>query len=94
MASVIDKNLQPAPLQEALNDGQQMNRAWQQFFIDIADKLNINVSDIDLNTTHRSSDGTDHAYIDQDVTINSSPVFSGLTVDSRDLIRYMYLVAN
>ena len=32
--------------------------------------------DVAANTTHRSSDGTDHGYIDQDVTIGSGPAFT------------------
>jgi hypothetical protein len=36
--------------------------------------------DILLNNTHRSSDGSDHTFIDQGVTAASSPVFAGLTV--------------
>ncbi len=31
---------------------------------------------VDLNTTHRSSDGGDHTFIDQDVTIGSGPAFT------------------
>jgi hypothetical protein len=37
-------------------------------------------SDIGLNTTHRSSDGTDHGFIDQSVTTTASPTFAGATV--------------
>jgi len=33
-----------------------------------------------LNTTHRSSDGSDHSFIDQDVTISATPTFSSMTV--------------
>jgi hypothetical protein len=33
-------------------------------------------SDVGLNNTHRGSNGTDHSYIDQDVTIGSSPTFA------------------
>ena len=32
---------------------------------------------IDDNTTHRSSDGSDHTFIDQNVTSGSSPTFDG-----------------
>jgi len=32
---------------------------------------------INLNTTHRGGDGTDHTYIDQDVTSGASPTFDG-----------------
>jgi len=31
---------------------------------------------VNLNTTHRTSDGTDHTYIDQDVTNGASPTFT------------------
>ncbi len=34
-----------------------------------------NTTAIGLNTTHRTSNGTDHTYIDQDVTTTSSPTF-------------------
>ena len=37
---------------------------------------------IGLNTTHRTSDGTNHSYINQDVTTTASPDFAGLTVDT------------
>jgi len=39
--------------------------------------LQENRTAIDLNTTHRSSDGSDHSFIDQDVTSGSSPTFTG-----------------
>ena len=32
-------------------------------------------TDVPLNTTHRSSDGSDHAFLDQSVTILSTPTF-------------------
>jgi len=35
---------------------------------------------IALNTTHRTSDGTDHTYIDQDVRTTASPTFAGLSI--------------
>ena len=35
-------------------------------------------SDVALNTIHRTSDGSDHSFIDQDLTISSSPTFGGL----------------
>ena len=46
-------------------------------------------AEVDLNTTHRGSDGSDHTFIDQDVTTTSSPTFvdvnpTGL-VDGRDI---------
>lgn len=34
-------------------------------------------SAVALNTTHRTSDGTDHTYIDQDITNASTPTFGG-----------------
>jgi hypothetical protein len=37
-------------------------------------------SDVALNTVHRTSDGSDHTFIDQDVTISSSPTFAGLSI--------------
>jgi len=37
-------------------------------------------SDIALNTTHRTSNGTDHTYIDQDVTTSGTPSFQNLTL--------------
>lgn len=40
-----------------------------------------NNTDVSANTTHRSSDGTDHTYIDQDVTTTASPNFDGLEID-------------
>ncbi len=37
--------------------------------------LQENRTAIDLNTTHKTSDGSDHGFIDQDVTSGSSPTF-------------------
>ena len=34
-------------------------------------------TDVAANTTHRTSDGTDHTYIDQDVTTTAFPSFMG-----------------
>jgi len=36
-------------------------------------------TDVAANTTHRSSNGTDHSFIDQDVTSGGSPEFSEVT---------------
>lgn len=36
-----------------------------------------NNTDVSANTTHRTSTGADHTYIDQDVTSGSSPTFDG-----------------
>jgi len=46
------------------------------------DRINTNVLDIELNTTHRISDGSDHTYIDQDVTISGEPTFANLVVNA------------
>ena len=35
-----------------------------------------------LNTAHRTSNGSDHGFIDQDVTIDSTPVFSEIHFDN------------
>jgi len=37
-------------------------------------------SDVVLNNTHRTSDGADHTFIDQDVTIGSSPTFDAANI--------------
>ena len=37
-------------------------------------------TDVSANTVHRGSDGTDHAFIDQDITSGSSPSFDGKNV--------------
>ncbi len=34
-------------------------------------------TDVTANTTHRGSDGSDHSFINQDVTVGSSPTFDG-----------------
>ncbi|KKN36704.1 hypothetical protein LCGC14_0770920 [marine sediment metagenome] len=39
-------------------------------------------TNVTANTTHRSSDGSNHTFIDQDVTIGSSPIYNNLTVDT------------
>ena len=44
-------------------------------FVD--DALNTLNTAVGLNTTHRTSDGSDHTFIDQDVTSGSSPTFDG-----------------
>ncbi|KKL52837.1 hypothetical protein LCGC14_2281450, partial [marine sediment metagenome] len=41
--------------------------------------LQENRTAIDLNTIHKSSDGSDHTFIDQDVTSGSSPNFGNMT---------------
>ena len=71
--------LQDPPLQDPLIVNEQISRAWQQFLIDIPPALN-------LNTTHRTSDGSDHTFIDQDVTNTSSPTFINITATTLDLL--------
>ena len=39
-----------------------------------------NNATVTLNTTHRTSNGSDHSYIDQDVTSGSSPTFTGTNI--------------
>lgn len=39
-----------------------------------------NNTDVAANTTHRTSDGSDHTFIDQDVTSGSSPTFTGTNI--------------
>lgn len=41
-----------------------------------------NNTDVAANTTHRSSNGSDHTYIDQDVTSGSSPTLTGTNFTS------------
>ena len=38
-------------------------------------------SDTILNNSHRTSNGTDHTYIDQDVTTTATPTFAGIITD-------------
>ena len=46
----------------------------------IRDKIVDMDSDIAVNTTHKTSDGSDHTFIDQDITIDSSPTLVGTNV--------------
>jgi len=48
----------------------------------IRDKIETMDTAIGLNTTHRTSDGSDHTFIDQDVTSGSSPTFTGTNFTS------------
>ena len=52
------------------------------------ESIDTDVSDLEstvaLNTTHRTSDGADHAYIDQDITNGSSPTFDGANITGVD----------
>jgi len=45
-----------------------------------------NNTDVSSNTTHRTSDGTDHGYIDQNVTTSASPTFSALSLSNGNVI--------
>ena len=44
----------------------------------------LNNSGVALNTTHRTSDGSDHTFIDQSVISGSDPTFGDITADSID----------
>jgi hypothetical protein len=48
----------------------------------VYDKINAMDSTISTNTTHISSNGTDHSYIDQDVTSGSSPTLTGTNISA------------
>ena len=52
---------------------------------------NITNTEIQANTTHRTSDGTDHTFIDQDVTSLGDPEFSSLSTPFGGLGRYQNL---
>lgn len=42
------------------------------------------ITAVEANTTHKTSNGSDHSYIDQDVTNGSSPTFDGTNIDNID----------
>ena len=46
---------------------------------------------VDLNTTHRSSDGGDHTFIDQDVTSGSSPTLDGANFTGVDAMQDIFV---
>jgi len=51
----------------------------------IANTAKISYTDataVGLNTTHRTSDGTDHSYINQDVTTSGTPTFASATISA------------
>ena len=50
-----------------------ISKPWSQYFTILS-------QDTDLNTTHRTSDGSDHTFIDQDVTTTSCPTFVCVTL--------------
>ncbi len=47
--------------------------------VDLTD-IGTNTTAIALNTTHRSSDGSDHGFIDQSVISGATPVFTGTNI--------------
>lgn len=47
-------------------------------------RLDANDTAVGLNTTHRTSDGSDHTFIDQDVTSGSSPTLDGANITGVD----------
>lgn len=51
-------------------------------------------SDVVLNNTHRGSDGSDHTYINQDVTTAASPTFTGLSVTSSTTLQPSVRITN
>lgn len=44
----------------------------------------LQIEAIETNTAHRTSNGSSHSYIDQDVTNGSSPTFDGANIDNID----------
>jgi len=50
----------------------------------VEDALQENRTAIDLNTTHSSSDGSDHTFIDQSVVSGGSPTFTGANFTAMD----------
>lgn len=43
-------------------------------------------ADVALNTTHRTSNGSDHSFINQDVTTTGTPTFGGVTTGSASFV--------
>lgn len=52
--------------------------ATESDLTDLEDRVTDNEGAIALNTAHREGDGSDHAFIDQDVTQTAKPTFSGI----------------
>ncbi len=50
----------------------------------LVDGVNVG-TDVPLNTTHRTSSGVDHTFIDQNVTITGTPTFAQVNVDNLTL---------
>ena len=56
------------------------NKTWlSEDILDLDTAISDN-SDVQANTVHRTSDGSDHTFIDQDVTIGSAPQFSNVNM--------------
>jgi len=56
------------------------NKTWlAENISDFDTAISLN-SDVALNTSHRTSDGSDHTFIDQDVTIGSAPQLSNVNM--------------
>lgn len=49
-------------------------------FDNLKTDVDANTTAVALNTTHRTSDGSDHTFIDQDVTSGSTPTFTGTNI--------------
>jgi hypothetical protein len=81
------------PIQEPISLNGRLNHVWANYFLTLSQNDRVIIGDILLNTIHRTSDGSDHGFIDQDVTTTASPSFAGLTVDNREVLRYIHLVA-
>lgn len=60
---------------------QYHNDSRAQTWLDGNHNTSYDHNDISLNTTHRTSNGTDHSYLDQDVTTTSNPDFNGIDVN-------------
>jgi hypothetical protein len=54
--------------------------------VNVEDALVENRTAVDLNTTHRTSNGTDHTYIDQDVTTEGNPEFNSAKIATDSLL--------
>ena len=48
-------------------------------------------TDVAANTTHRSSDGTDHTYIDQDLRTTATPEFAELGIGTDSITRQLHI---
>ena len=56
------------------------NKTWlAEDITDFDTAISLN-SDVAANTSHRTGDGSDHTFIDQDVTVGSAPQFSNVNM--------------